>query len=695
MKVIESKYTLARICLVLFIAGVPVFAKAQETSDEPPAVIEQQLEDMTAANEDIETEDDGYLQQLHHFLKEPINLNYVDAGLLEQLNMLSALQIANFISYRKLLGNFISIYELQAIPSWDLSLINRIRPYISISEKPKVFQSLKNRLKNGEHSFLMRATQVLEKSKGYLLDSSEAKNYYPGSPQKVLLRYKYRSGNQLQYGFTAEKDAGEPFFRGAQQSGFDFYSAHFFVRNLGIIKSLAIGDFSVNMGQGLTEWQSLAFNKGAEITNIKRQSDILRPYNSAGEIEFNRGAGITLQKNGWETTLFASFRKLDASLNRSESNNEEFVSSLQTSGYHRTKSEIAGRKAEGLVSAGANVSYSTEKLHVGLNGIQYYFEHSIIKPAYIYNIYALTGNGLANYSIDYSYTFKNMHVFGEAAVDEHLNKAIISGLLINTDAKVAMSFLYRNISRGYQSLYSNAFTENTHTVNESGLYSGITIAPSRFVKIDAYADFYHFPWLKYRTDAPTSGNDYMLQLLYLPDKQIELQCRYRYENKPINYNPGNVTFNPVTGRPKKALRTQLKYQVNKSVILRSRFEWVWFDKNGVQPQNGFLTFMDILYKPAGKRYSGNIRLSSFQTDGYDSRIYAFENDVLYSYAIPVFFDKGYRYYLNIRYKIRQNINLWARFAQTVYSDKSEIGSGLDLIKGDKKTELKLQFVYQF
>ncbi len=134
--------------------------------------------------------------------------------------------------------------------------------------------------------------------------------------------------------------------------------------------------------------------------------------------------------------------------------------------------------------------------------------------------------------------------------DEDFDKAIISGLLINTDSKVSMSFLYRNISKGYQSLYANAFTENTHPTNESGFYSGITITPSDFLRIDAYADFYHFPWLKYRTDAPTSGNDYMIQLTFQPNKQVELSSRYRYKNKPINYNPDDLYLNPVVGRPK-------------------------------------------------------------------------------------------------------------------------------------------------
>lgn len=674
---------------------MPFSLKGQEITDEPPALVEQQLEDITAANEDVETEDDSYLQQLHHFLKEPINLNDADAGLLEQLNLLSPIQISNLLSYRKLLGNFLSIYELQAIPTWDLNLIRRIRPFITIAQKTNVFRSLNDRLKKGDQTILLRTTQVLEKSKGYLLDSSEAKNYYPGSPQKILVRYKYRFKNLLQYGFTAEKDAGEQFLKRAQKEGFDFYSAHFFVRNLGVVKSLAIGDFSVNMGQGLTQWQSLAFNKGAEIMNVKRQSDVLRPYNSAGEIAFNRGIGITLQKHHWETTAFASYRKLDAGFEVDTLNYIDHVSSLQTSGYHRTSSEIAGKGAQGQFTGGGNLSYSSEKLHIGANAVHYNFEHKITKADYIYNRYALSGKSAGNYSIDYSYTYNNMHFFGEAAVDEDLDKAFINGLIINTASNVAMSFLYRNISKGYQSLYSNAFTENTHPTNESGFYSGITITPSELIRIDAYADFYHSPWLKYRTDAPTSGNDYMLQFFYEPNKQFELSCRYRYENKPINYNPYDLYLNPVVGRPKQALRTQLNYKANNIFTIRSRFELLWFDKKGSEPQNGFLTFVDIIYKPNLKSFSGNMRVSYFETGGYDSRIYAFENDVLYAYSIPVFFDKGYRYYINMRYKMNRKLSFWARFAQTLYLDKSEIGSGLDVIKGNKKSELKLQFIYEF
>ena len=674
----------------MLLTGLSADIKAQITDDEPAEMMEQQLEDISSANEETETEDDAYLQQMHHFLKEPLNLNYADAGLLEQLNLLSPIQIANLLSYRKLFGNFLSIYELQAIPGWDLPLIKKIAPYISIDEKTAVFQSLRKRLKNGSHTILLRSAQTIEKSKGFLLDSSSGKNYYPGNGQKILLRYKYKSGNNLQYGFTAEKDAGEQFFKGAQKYGFDFYSVHLFVRKTGILKSLALGDFSVNLGQGLIQWQSLAFGKGGEMINIKRQSDVLRPYNSSGEIIFNRGAGITLQKKKWEVTGFVSHRKTDASINE-----EGVVTALQISGYHRTANEIAGKGSEGQLSFGGNVSYSTEKFHLGANTVQYVFEDVISKADYLYNRFALAGRCFSNNSFDYSFSHQNMHFFGEAAFDKNRQTAFVNGLLINTDSKVAMSFLYRNISKGYQTIYGNAFTENTSPTNESGFYSGVTVNASDFLRIDAYADFFHFPWLKYRTDAPTSGAEYMIQLKYKPNKQAEISSRFRYQNKPINYNPENANLNPLVGRPKQALRTQFNYKIDSRFTFRSRVELLWFDKRGVEPQKGFLTFADILYKPVLKPFSGNVRLLFFETDGYDSRIYTFENDVLYGYSIPSFFDKGYHYYVNVHYKLSKKFSFWTKFSQTVYSDKNQIGSGLDLIKGNKKSQIKVQGMYSF
>lgn len=106
-------------------------------------------------------------------------------------------------------------------------------------------------------------------------------------------------------------------------------------------------------------------------------------------------------------------------------------------------------------------------------------------------------------------------------------------------------------------------------------------------------------------------------------------------------------------------------------------------------------YADVIYKPLMKNLSGNVRLQYFETEDYDSRIYTFENDVLYSYSIPAFFGKGFRYYLNVRYNIFRDVSLWMRIAQSWYPEQTEIGSGLDKINGNKKTELKTELVWRF
>lgn len=662
----------------------------------PSTTVEQQLENITENSEDSETEDDSYLQQLNQLQRNPVNINFADELFFKELRLLSPMQIQNLLAYRAVLGNLISIYELQAVPGWDLATIQKVRPFITVNTAPGVMEDMSERLRNGEHSILVRVSQTIEKSRGYLLDSNSAKNFYPGSPQRLFVRYKYMYKNLLQYGVVGEKDAGEEFFKGSQKQGFDFYSAHLFIRNVGIIKSLALGDFTVNMGQGLTQWMSLAFKKGPDIMAVKRQASVLRPYNSAGEIFFHRGAGITVGKDKWQATVFGSLRKVDANFVADTTNGQdEFISSLQTSGLHRTASEVEDKAAQRQLAFGGNFNYTLNRLKVGVNAVQFSLQYPLIKADDPYNNYALTGKNFGNYSFDYSYTFKNMHFFGEAAITDKKYPAFVNGLLLSVANNVDMSFFYRNISKGYQSLYTNAFTEGTFPTNEKGFFTGISIRPHTSWRIDAYADVYRFPWLRFRVNAPTEGKDYMIQLNYKPDKQFEIYTRYKAEAKYINYNPTLQTLSPVVPQPRQNWRTHLSYKLNPTFTLRSRVEIVWFDKKGPEPEQGFLMYADVLYKPMMKRFSGNLRVQYFETEGYNSRLYAYENDVLYSFSIPVFYDKGYRVYVNGNFDLTKKITLWARYARFMYPGKATVGSGLDLITASHKSEVKLQMMYKF
>ncbi|HRA60744.1 MAG TPA: hypothetical protein PLG30_14105 [Bacteroidia bacterium] len=142
-------------------------------------------------------------------------------------------------------------------------------------------------------------------------------------------------------------------------------------------------------------------------------------------------------------------------------------------------------------------------------------------------------------------------------------------------------------------------------------------------------------------------------------------------------------------------RFNLTYKISKAVAIRNRIEWVRINYEEKPNEKGFMIYQDILFKPLSSPISGSVRYGLFDTDSYDSRIYAFENDILYSYSIPSFYNRGFRYYVTLRYKVTKGVDVWFRFAQTVYTNQKTFGSGLDEINNNKRSEIKLQVRYQF
>jgi Helix-hairpin-helix motif len=674
---------------------------AQETEPTNP-ILEQQLESLTE-KQDAETKDDSYWQQLDEFHKNKINLNNATEDDLKELKLVTDLQVNSFFQYRKLFGMLINIYELQAVPNWDVETIKQILPFIKVTDNTSLIENFNKRLHGGEHSFIIRAGEQIEKSKGFEMPVNPASSHYLGSKQALFFRYKYDYKNLLQYGFLGDKDPGEQFFKGAQKYGFDFYSFHLYAKNIGIIKSLAIGDFTVNMGQGLIQWQTIAFTKSAEVMAVTRQSSILRPYNSAGEFNFHRGAGITLQKGKFETTAFVSYKKVSANLVNDTTNREDVISSFESSGYHRTAAEIADRNDLAQTAFGGNISFINSNYRLGINAVQYYFSHAVQKQNEPYNLFSLQGKSWNNLSADYNYTYRNFHLFGEIAVDKNFHNANVFGLQASLNANADVSVVYRNINKQYQSLYSNAFTENTNPTNEKGLYTGISLRPFAGWQIGAYADLYTFSWLKYQVDAPSFGKDYFIQLIYQPNKIWSIYTRFKNEAKQANTSLINSTTHQLALIPNQDWRTEYTLHINKQITIRNRVEILWYDKKALDYEQGFLELVDLFYKPYKKPFAGNMRLQYFETDGYNSRIYVYEDDVLYNYSIPFFYGKGFRYYLNLNFNLKKisrfnNKNKmalegWIKWSQSIYPSKAIIGSGLDAIQGNIKSDIKFQIFF--
>lgn len=696
--------------ILIFISAclLPFNFYSQEATDpQKNFIIEKRIEMIAEANEETEIDYTTLFDELNYLFDNPVDLNFAEKEQLQQLSLLTDVQINNLLNHIAKNGKLISIYELQSIDGYDLQTIENILPFVRVSDSfdaPHI--SFKELIENSNSQILLRETRVLEQQEGFRpIDDSTLKaklnSRYLGSPDRFYARYRFNFGNKISAGVTAEKDAGEEFFKGTQKNGFDFYSAHIYLRNFGKIKFLALGDYQVNFGQGITFWSGLAFAKTADAMNIKRNPLTIRPYVSAMENMFMRGGAATVVVKDFEITGFYSSKKIDAV--RAESSDtmlaeDDFViTSLPVSGFHRTPSEVAQKHNLSETIYGGNISYIKRKGKIGVSAVSSHWDGNFQQRLYPYNQFTLNTNDNLNIGIDYSYIVRNLNFFGEAARSENGGMAYLNGAIATLSPDVSISLLHRDFQKNYQSLYSNAFSETRGTNNEKGLYFGLTARLGADFTFSGFIDKFDFPWLKYQVNAPSEGMDYLAQLTYKPSKKLEVYARYRLKIKEVNSKDETAMIDYITGSEKQTVRLNSSYKVTEMITLRNRVELLEYDNGNQSREFGYLMYQDIMFKSKSLKlpFTCSFRFALFETDSYNSRLYAYENDVLYAYSIPAYYYRGTRTYIILQYKILRNMDIWLRLAQTYYSNRDVISSGLSEIQGNAKTEVKAQVRYRF
>lgn len=683
--------------LLLCVAEYKVMAQSDNSTEYD---IKQTIENTTSQTDNSDFDYNTVLEQLKQYAKNPINLNRTDAIQLADLGILTQIQIDNILSYIDKYGQLISIYELQSIPTIDLLSIKKILPFVQVNSSIEdVHVKAKELIFKGDYQLFLKYQQVLERAKGYISpEHGGSSKGYLGSPFKFYTRFRYNYGSKLSYGFTLEKDAGEQFFKGTQKYGFDYYSAHLFIKDVSIFKAIALGDYSVNMGQGLIMWTGFGFGKSPIVMNVKKQSRLINPYTSVSEFNFLRGAAFTIGiKKNITISGFASYKKVDANVTNYDSlQNQIFeISALQQSGYHRTAAEFADKGSIKQFVAGGSIAYSKRKYHIGLNAVYTRLGAPLISSANIYNQFNFRGNSLVNVSLDYHLIIKNFHFFGEEALSQNGGLAFVNGVLIGLGTTVEMSVVHRYYARNYQTLFAQPFAESSTPQNEHGLYLGISIKPTRYLKIDGFFDWYKFPWLRYLVDRPSSGYDGFVQLNYIPSKKVLMYARYRHGVKEVNLSNNLGYFNELVKRKQDNLRFNVDAKVTDAISLSTRVEFSFYKMANLPVEKGFLIYQDVSYKALSFPVEFSTRFALFQTSGFNTRIYAYEDDVLYSFSIPAYQDRGMRYYFNVRWTIYKGIDLWLRFSQTYINNRKTIGTGLDELPKGTKSELKAQIRFKF
>jgi hypothetical protein len=677
--------------LTFFFVSLCKLPFAQVKSD----IIQQRIEFISEQSESEEMDLTNVVEALTFYAEHPLNLNTATFDELAELSLLTDIQISELVLHIRLYGKLLTIYELQTLSYWDMETIQRVLPFVRVDDRlDNLHVSFKEALKQGEFEWTGRYQRIPEQKVAYkyVPDSvlKSGNTYYYGNPDHYYTRLRYSYRTNLSVGITAEKDPGEEFFKGSQRQGFDFYSAHAFYKGGKYIKSVALGDYQVQIGQGLALWTGYAFGKTSDITSIKKNAIPLRPYTSVDETRFLRGAAVDFGLGPFSLLLFASRKKVDATLTQ-DSLNTTSASSFNLAGLHRTTSEIARKNEVTENLAGANLRFVKRNLQLGFAGVYQGYDTDYTPSLFPYNQFKFRGKELISWSADYAFVLRNFNFFGEASRASFNSQwATIHGVVISPDSRASFSLLYRDYQRGYNAFYSNGFSEGSTTQNEKGAFVGLRIKLNSEWSVQSYADLFSFPWMKYLVDAPSTGNEILIQPTYKPTKQLEIYGRFRQQTRQKNTREEESLITPIEDVVQRNYRLNLTFAVSENLTLKSRVEYLTIHRPSAAVEQGVVVSQDILFKPKSLPFDISMRYALFDTDSYDSRIYTFENNALNVFSTPAYYYRGNRMYLMVRYSFFKSCDVWLRYGTFSYNGRSFISSGSEQIKGSHKSDITLQ-----
>lgn len=651
-------------------------------------------------------------ENLVNYYQNPINLNKTNYEELSTLLVLSDRQIKNLLNHIDKNGKLLTIYELQAIDGFDLNTIHSMLPFMAVRNVSMNIDAgplWKRIVTEDNNSIIWRMERVLEDQRGYNpepKDDGTLPSHYLGGPWKQYIRQRVSHKNDFSIGFLAEKDKGEQFVwdPNTKRYGFDFYSFHFHTYNKGKFKKVAFGDYQLQDAQSLIFAGGFLIGKSPETVNSARRTSVgIRPYTSAIEGGFFRGAAATYQINKRiDVTFMGSRLRVNArDIARSDSVidvgdfNISF-SSLNT-GNHRTSTEISRKHNATKYDVGSILKYTSKdkKLQLGLSALETIFSDSVKNTGSITNQYRFEGKRNLIYGANYTYNWQNFNFFGEVAQSQSGGVGFVNGVIGSLSDKLQVALHLRSFDRNFHSLQGDPFSESG-AINERGMYYGMKYKFNPKWELSAYYDKFMFPWLRFQVDQTNSfGDEYLGRLQYKPKRSVTMYFQHKNETKLRNLADNETRIDIPVPTTRQTQIFNIDINASSKISLKSRVQWSYFQQDILDKEVGYMILQDLNFKFKNLRFS--TRYAIFDTEGSNNRQYTYEKDVLYAYSIFSFSGTGVRKYVLVRYTLFRKIDIWAKIMRTTYNftPSHTIGSGLEQIEGNKRTDFRIQMRYKF
>jgi hypothetical protein len=700
--------TLRPALLLLLAVGVPPVA-AQAPPDTTSADrLEALLEPLT--EEAVAADPSGLLELLEDLRERPLDVNAASA---EELALVPALspRLAEAIVQGRF---YVAITDLLRVEGVTPELLAEARPFLTLRPppaRPSQFAPVPSPAdlrRAARFEVHQRVQRRLDLPRGYdpvpdgLRGTEAEPARYLGSPERLYTRVRATAGRQLSANLTLEKDPGEP-FRWDPSAGFygyDFASFHLAATGIGRVEALVLGDFVAEFGHGVALWRAGGFGKGREAVGpLVRRGRGLRPYGSASEAGFFRGAAASVALTpDLSVSAFASRRRLDARFDDVDS--LRTVSGLPATGLHRTPAEIEQKRALGHTLLGGAAEYRWRQARLGVVGYRSAFDEPLAEGTRPDQRFAFSGREAGMMSVFGSVALGDYDVFAEGARAPGGALGGVGGAE-GVIGPLHLLVLARHYPPDFVSLHGYAFGErNGATQNETGVYLGAQARPARIWTVSGYFDQFRFPWARYGVARPSSGHDALLFVEHRPRRWLSVYAQARTKTREEGLRlptPTGASLDGLAPETRQSLRVQGEFVASRHLRLRTRVEGARYRRAEASAETGTVLFQDLRWTPR-PWLSLDARLTHFETGGFGARLYQFENDLLGVLTNALLYGRGTRAYAvaGARPGGRlAGLDLRVKLAQTRYSDRYSVGSGLEAIEGSRVRDLGVQVRYRF
>ena len=654
------------------------------------------VEQLAEEEEINEAAIENMYQELLQLENNPLNLNTVTQDELERIPLLSMAEIASIAEFLEKNRPLYTAFELRNVPYLDVETVERILPffYAGDSDPKEVPMMTAGILQRGQQEVQFRFDKTVTPRAGYGDFSDSILSRYPnrkyrGEDFYTSLRYAFRYRDKIQMGFTAEKDAGEPFFKQGYPRGYDHYGMHLLIRDIGILHTVALGDYRLSFGQGLILNNDFMVSKSWSSENIALRTQQPKRHFSTAESGFFRGAAVVAGTGNFSVTAFYSNKGIDANLS-----DEGMITSFKTDGLHRTPSEIEKKKNTREQVTGGNINYRKDRFQAGISGLYHTYSRMYYPTIRDYNLYYLRDSSNVNASIDYSYQLPGFIIAGETAISKNGSVATLLTLQYRPSTTLSFSALYRYYPISYNALYAQAFSEGSSVRNEQGLFLSALFTPFRRFTVNTYLDIVRYPWLKYGVDTPSKALDFYFLGTYTFSRQSSLDIRYKYKQKEKNMPWPDENSTSVLPYATHKIRIRHAYASKSGWEFRTTADMAHYTEKHFPADNGYMLSQNIGYRGKGP-VSGDCYLAFFDADTYDVRLYSYERNLLNSFYMPSFYGKGTRLALSAKFEATQSLTLSVKAGHTHYLNRDTIGSGTEQIDGNRRTDLYFYLRWKF